>query len=255
MSTSLVNVEELRKIEMNDGCRGCDTTADGGDDCDDPISFDKIVFPAYKNVDSMQCYNTDTVKGWIKSRHEQGLAPIDPMNNAAWSLPDELLPARPPGDKIFNATDVVNLHHAGKHEEALTLFEKTVDNCKWFDINGILALHRVGLQLLAVYLFDETLKYRRAICRPLEITELWRCGMKKQATSLFKRSIGSANLYSTADIIRLHDAGMKTHASQLFDNTHMLSESGVSYDDMGKLSKAGMKREARILRAMLITNI
>ena len=75
---------KLVRVYSSNDCKNCgDDAVTGGYECDDPVTLEEIVFPAYKNSISNTCYDDDTVGTLI---HEDGRDARDPLTRDLWTL-------------------------------------------------------------------------------------------------------------------------------------------------------------------------
>ena len=245
--------EELERVSSSASCKCCDPH-----DCQDMVSLEQIIFPAYRNMVSGTCWSRSTVSNIIMT----SINPRDPITGRLWTLP-------PP---IWDIHEIISLKNEGMIDAARSLFKRTLIYAITWSVYDVVALYESGLTTEAEQLRGKTMKYSRwniydlfilnnsglhdtawRLCRETlqhaqdwsvdDIISLQNAGMKCEARSLLNRTLINAQ-WNVQDIVKLHIYGPTRSASQLFATTlkHALLSSIDS--DIGKLQAAGLYTNA-----------
>jgi hypothetical protein len=218
---------DIVRVETREtsGCDGCEP--DG--DCQDYVLKDDITFPAYKNADNNKCLNTETMLNVIKYRMADGFS-RDPATRIRLNLPEELANLN-----IERAVETVEeFDHVHWHDHLFPDYEDDVTEMDpddemdeglyneayvWeegelgtFPIEYILGLIDNGRPLHASEVYHITKRHMTDF-NPVNITDLWGCGMHVEAEDLYERTIRFAgDEYSDTSIRELWEGGMMEKA-------------------------------------------
>ena len=256
------------------GCRNCEP----GQMCEDSISFEPLKFPAYKSMETSNCYNDDTVRKHIKSQ-PLGVEPRDPVSRAVWDLPSELLDvhnttqddhmeADPDTFSDVHLPQIIHLMQTTGYEAARQLYYD-MRNFAHFDLSVIVTMFQIGMEPEARNLYHFTKNNRVKSYSAEAVERLYEIGMTDEACDLHLQSVSSFSsswatdplldpywvpTYRASDVIKLFEIGMEVQAFDL----HMQSlKFAYEYSavDIVALAEAGMKGEGLDLHIQTLDKI
>jgi hypothetical protein len=247
--------EKLEYVAHASECRFCENG-----ECEDPVSLERLTFPAWRNATTGTCWSRKTVRGVVAA----SVHPRDPLSGRRWGLPpdnwdvDEVIELKLEGlheaavslfnrtlplASVWRVTEIISLYEVGMCVEAEKLRSYTKILARW-SVDEVIALHEVGLCRMAWVTHLQTLKYVTS-WSVSDVTTLHTAGLFAQSRSLFERTLTRAR-WSVPDIIALHERGPSRAAYQLFGTTLKYATTWTE-DDIASLREAGLPQEADAL--------